>query len=452
MRPPRPIPAQESFQDIPFPSKGLDLRLAFSEQAEGTTPIGNNVRVFDPIQQRSRGGSRSGISKYVNSQLNGGQTPIQEINTVAYVNEQAIGSANFAVGGQDVTTLGFTGTYLLGAIDLAGNFVLSATLAVDADGGITVGTSTPGYPSGVDVPTLASAIQLPFPYFVVAYWQPGAFPLVQGDWQTGPVFPGFGYFANTFPGGFLLDFGYPAPGTTPGFDTLSAMPDLPFWFWPSGFFDIHLHFGFSISHALVVTYNVTVILENNTVQPDVNSFTGVQLGINGVTLDTSFMVNQHGSTSNFHVQGVAVYTDEKAAFSDGGSYIAKPWTQLFVLPPPAGQVTIFNTEGPNNVTVAINLDRAPSGGFTFQADNTFNQHNASISLQFGLIRLANFHGAGWKLGLIDQLTNSPFPPFQLGTLGPSLANQVLWQVLNDNSIFVIADAFQKNGTLVYGPV
>lgn len=54
----------EQFADIPFPLRGVDLSTQFQQQHPQTTVIGTNVRAFDPLAMRGRGGSRPGISVY----------------------------------------------------------------------------------------------------------------------------------------------------------------------------------------------------------------------------------------------------------------------------------------------------------------------------------------------------------------------------------------------------
>jgi hypothetical protein len=86
--PTKPIPPQETLSNLNFPLGGIDLSRAYSKQQPrstptgeraGTTPIGTNVRAFDVLQQRERGGSRPGLTKYVPLQP-GGTSLIQELN------------------------------------------------------------------------------------------------------------------------------------------------------------------------------------------------------------------------------------------------------------------------------------------------------------------------------------------------------------------------------------
>lgn len=61
----KPYIPQEAFPDLQFPVNGLDTSSGFSDQRAGTTCDANNVRSAESITKRIRGGSRSGLSKYV---------------------------------------------------------------------------------------------------------------------------------------------------------------------------------------------------------------------------------------------------------------------------------------------------------------------------------------------------------------------------------------------------
>ncbi len=67
----------EEYVDLTFPLGGLDLSGAYSEQRPGTTPVGVNVRGIDPILERKRGGSRTGLAKYPEQQVPEGPEAIQ---------------------------------------------------------------------------------------------------------------------------------------------------------------------------------------------------------------------------------------------------------------------------------------------------------------------------------------------------------------------------------------
>ena len=89
---PKPVQAQESFSDITFPVNGIDVSTAYSQQRQGTTPVGSNVRAFEPSTNRARGASRPGLAKYVSGQVNGTNS-IQELQYVIQPSGQIAGSA-----------------------------------------------------------------------------------------------------------------------------------------------------------------------------------------------------------------------------------------------------------------------------------------------------------------------------------------------------------------------
>ncbi len=97
---------QEGFQDLKFPLCGVDLSNGFGQQSPRplsgggygmTTPVGQNVRAYDAMTQRGRGGSRPGLEKYATTQLNGSAL-IQELNCVVGVGYSPPG-AGAAVSG-----------------------------------------------------------------------------------------------------------------------------------------------------------------------------------------------------------------------------------------------------------------------------------------------------------------------------------------------------------------
>lgn len=77
----------DNYIEAPFPMSGVDLGRGISGQAQRTTPVGVNVRVFEPLSFRGRGGSRPGFSKFITQQLNG---LIQELNLVVYADSSAL--------------------------------------------------------------------------------------------------------------------------------------------------------------------------------------------------------------------------------------------------------------------------------------------------------------------------------------------------------------------------
>lgn len=58
--------------NLEFPAAGIDKRLAAQKQKPFTTPYCVNVRPFDPLEQRRRGGSRPDLVKAFPEQLGSG--------------------------------------------------------------------------------------------------------------------------------------------------------------------------------------------------------------------------------------------------------------------------------------------------------------------------------------------------------------------------------------------
>jgi hypothetical protein len=54
-----------------FPVAGLDVTCEFDRQPPDTTPGAGNVRSYDSLLSRKRGGSRAGLSRFVNETVNG---------------------------------------------------------------------------------------------------------------------------------------------------------------------------------------------------------------------------------------------------------------------------------------------------------------------------------------------------------------------------------------------
>jgi hypothetical protein len=72
----------ESIEEASFPSHGINLVQEFEQQPQGTTPLGTNVRAYEALTQRNRGGSRPGIVPYINSQVGGLSSVIQHLNLI----------------------------------------------------------------------------------------------------------------------------------------------------------------------------------------------------------------------------------------------------------------------------------------------------------------------------------------------------------------------------------
>jgi len=78
----KPIMAPESFVDLPFPVKGVNVATELEHQPAQTTPLGQNVRAFEPSTQRARGGARPGLTEYLPSQVAGIASKIQHLNII----------------------------------------------------------------------------------------------------------------------------------------------------------------------------------------------------------------------------------------------------------------------------------------------------------------------------------------------------------------------------------
>lgn len=66
---------------IQFPTAGADLSSEFERQPPLTTPDAANVRAYDTLGERERGGSRPGLSKLIDATVNGASV-IQHITVV----------------------------------------------------------------------------------------------------------------------------------------------------------------------------------------------------------------------------------------------------------------------------------------------------------------------------------------------------------------------------------
>lgn len=75
---------EEHFADMTFPSRGVNKVSGFQIQLPETTPVGENVRMFEAMTNRARGGSRSGLSQWIEEEVTGAglETTIQHIGIV----------------------------------------------------------------------------------------------------------------------------------------------------------------------------------------------------------------------------------------------------------------------------------------------------------------------------------------------------------------------------------
>lgn len=122
----------EQIREMPFPFQGLDDTPRLDEMYPDKTPIAVNVRTFEALEERARGGSRPGISRYFNDSTGG---PIQHMNTVVRADANAVG---FAFNGVEYGNFGPYGGIDFGpfppftfpappVIDLGGGYPLAHT-------------------------------------------------------------------------------------------------------------------------------------------------------------------------------------------------------------------------------------------------------------------------------------------------------------------------------------
>ena len=100
------MPDPEGFQDLHFPKAGINVVAAFSRQPNRplvpdnnvyarTTPVGVNVRGYEALLARVRGGSRSGLVRGVEfpgARVNGVTWVVQELNAFAWIGESPYAS------------------------------------------------------------------------------------------------------------------------------------------------------------------------------------------------------------------------------------------------------------------------------------------------------------------------------------------------------------------------
>ena len=70
---------------VPFPKKGIDKGRAASEQPQETSPDMNNMRLYDTLDNRARGGQRPKTDKKYAQQIGGGTAPIVAVCSVTVV-------------------------------------------------------------------------------------------------------------------------------------------------------------------------------------------------------------------------------------------------------------------------------------------------------------------------------------------------------------------------------
>lgn len=72
--------------DISFPVNGIDRGRACSQQDSTSSPDMNNMRLYDTLDNRARGGQRPGLDKWGNGdQIGGAPQPIVAMCMVSAV-------------------------------------------------------------------------------------------------------------------------------------------------------------------------------------------------------------------------------------------------------------------------------------------------------------------------------------------------------------------------------
>jgi len=89
-------------QKVQLPLKGLSEQFAYGDQPAGTTAGAINVRSFEASTGRRRLSSRSGISKYASTQVNGNAS-IQDITSITIAKSSLTGPGNVMATGSNAT-------------------------------------------------------------------------------------------------------------------------------------------------------------------------------------------------------------------------------------------------------------------------------------------------------------------------------------------------------------
>lgn len=81
---------EDDLAELVFPTSGVELTRPSLMGRPDSTPLAENVRVFDPFKNRARGGSRPGIDKIVDER-HSGVHEIQHITTIVTVSGEMVG-------------------------------------------------------------------------------------------------------------------------------------------------------------------------------------------------------------------------------------------------------------------------------------------------------------------------------------------------------------------------
>lgn len=80
-------------KSLVFPIRGLNRRFGIQKPPEFTTPDCLNVRPFDPLEERQRGGNRPGLARYNLGASNG--KPVNLLSSISLLNEEGASPASF---------------------------------------------------------------------------------------------------------------------------------------------------------------------------------------------------------------------------------------------------------------------------------------------------------------------------------------------------------------------
>lgn len=246
------MPDDEYFQAMQFPEKGLDLRTPFAQQPPGTTDTVVNVRLFEALTQRGRGGSRSGLSKYIAGRIAGGAYPIQDLNTVVRVEDEGLGSINYQSGDSAWVELCYPGTYVLiddsPEDDPVDSYSISEPIVIFSNGDDAPGEAD-GEPVGTDIEHLTDCVELPADVSVGVYFQPGAYPARRKPKR----FPGHGFVKKKFPTGKFVPFKWKTPKYKAW--QIKKPKTFPFGKFPKGFYPTKVQIVFEVAYVFDLVVN-----------------------------------------------------------------------------------------------------------------------------------------------------------------------------------------------------
>jgi hypothetical protein len=83
-------PHEDQYADLTFPERGVQDGQSVNFMPQGFTPVGYNVRLYESLTGRARGGSRSGLSKFIPEQ-HSGDHEIQHLTTIVTVDGALLG-------------------------------------------------------------------------------------------------------------------------------------------------------------------------------------------------------------------------------------------------------------------------------------------------------------------------------------------------------------------------